>query len=158
MRKCTFIIFLSTFAMLLIYCSRDKSISLAPNSDYDPISFNLKVDFLNDPIKSLQDIISISKIRKSGYGLLLNLDNSYSKSEIDTLKRQFQKIDINAIHSFNVKEQDTLKSNVQIAMKGAKFIWLLRKNKNNLESTPLGSVISAITKDNKHSTIIVESK
>lgn len=158
MRKCAIILFLSTFAMLSIYCSRDKSKSFIPNSDYDSISHSLKVDFLNDPEKSLKDIINLSKVRKSGYGLLLNMDSAYSVSELDALKRKFQKLDINAVHSFDISLEESLQNKIPIAMDGAKFIWILDKKNINLDSISLGKTISAIQNKKAANALIVITK
>lgn len=155
MKKGAIILFLSIFAMLFIYCSRDKSYSFVPNADYDPVSNSLKVDFLNDPEKSLQDIIHLSKIRKSGYGLLLNVDNSYSKSKLDTLKRQFQKLDINAIHSFDIVSKDSLQNKIKIAIEGAQFIWVLN-SKQDWENQYLGLMILKIQSSNENPPLLVK--
>lgn len=154
MRKCATILFLSTLAMLSIYCSRDKSNSVVTNLEYDQPSNSLKVDFLNDPEKSLRDIIHLSEIQKSGYGLLLNLDNSYSKSELDTLKRQFQKLDINAVHSFNIVSKDSLQNKIKVAMEGAQFIWIL-ENKQDWENQYLGFMIRKIQSSNENPPLVV---
>lgn len=140
--------------MLSIYCSRDKSNSVVTNLEYDQPSNSLKVDFLNDPEKSLRDIIHLSEIQKSGYGLLLNLDNSYSKSELDTLKRQFQKLDINAVHSFNIVSKDSLQNKIKIAIEGAQFIWIL-ENKQDWENQYLGFMIRKIQSSNENPPLVV---
>lgn len=137
-------------------CSQNNSDSIIENADFDPKTFTLKVNYLNNPDTSLLEIIALSNIRKSGYGLLLNVENYYSKSELDTLKRKFQKLDINAVHSFNISLEDSLQTKIQIAIDGAQFIWILDNKIRNWQTESLGNYISGIQTQDK--SLIVLSK
>lgn len=85
----------------------------------------------------LNTIISLSGIRKDGYGVLLNFKKTVSNAEIDSLKLKLQKLDINAIHSFQISQTDSLPNHISIAAKNSKFIWILGKKDENKTFTDL---------------------
>lgn len=130
--------------LLFMQCSQNKPSGVIDNADYTNQTNTLKVDYQNNPDTSLLQILSFSNIRKSGYGLLLNIDNSFSKSDIDTLKYKFQKLDINAIHSYDVVSVNKLPNHIKVALEDAKFIWILDESNIEIESIPLGITISEV--------------
>ncbi|MEZ5195390.1 MAG: hypothetical protein R2764_03005 [Bacteroidales bacterium] len=111
---------------------KEKISSEEGASRYDETLHLLGVDFADHPQKSIEKVIWYSGIRKSGYGILLNVHNAFAEPEIDTLKMKFQKEDINAIHRFDINLSDTLKNRVFVAMQGARFIWVLKNGELNL--------------------------
>ncbi|MDB4303983.1 hypothetical protein N9934_04270, partial [Desulfosarcina sp.] len=115
----------------------------------------LKVNYSSNPDTSLLQIVEFSNIRKSGYGILLNIENAFSKKELDELKLKFQKMDINAIHSFNISLTDTLESKVSIATEGAKFVWLLNTKNIEWESMPVGQLIKILQDSTEQKVLIV---
>lgn len=121
------------FSCLVLSCIQQSDKSSMENSIdiYDSSLYLLGIDFNNNPKESIDQIIHLSGIRKSGYGILLNLENSYLKSELDTIKMKFQIEDINAIHSFDIKLSDTIKNHIYVAMDGARFIWILNGKMRN---------------------------
>jgi len=158
MKKRIVILWFVILALLFTYCSHDKSYSFVTKADYNSVTHSLKVDYNNYPDTSLLEIIAFSNIRKSGYGLLLNLENSYSKSELDTLKRKFQKLDINAVHSFNISVNDSVPRNIQVAIEGSQFFWILEKEQSHWKGNPLGEIISKLETITNNKALLVETK
>lgn len=157
MRKGSNILSIIILGVFLIYCSQKNANTIIDNADYNSQTHSLRVDLANNPDTSILEIIALSDIRKSGYGLLLIVENSYSTSELDTLIRKFQKQDINAVHSFNISISDSLQKKKYIAMEGAKFIWILDKKNMYEETTQLFNAISAIQKNTKNNVLIVQT-
>ena len=54
--------------------------------------------------------------------------------ELDSLKLKLRKLDINAIHSFEINENDSIPKNIKVAVEGSKFIWILYSHESNLKS------------------------
>lgn len=155
MKKIGWIIIVVTCMVMLNSCDQNKNDSFINSANYNSPQHTLFVNFTANPDTSLLQIIEYSEIRKSGYGLLLNVENTYLKSELDALKLKLQKLDINAIHSYNISLTDTLESKVSIAMEGAKFVWLLKKKNSEWESTPLGDAINNLQKNTEKKVLIV---
>ena len=157
MRKNTLILLFATFGFLILQCSQNNTHSIIENADHSSQTNYLKVDYSNNPDTSLLEIIALSNIRKSGYGLLLNVDYYYSQSELDTLKRKFQKLDINAVHSFNVLNSDSLQTKLKVATEGAQFIWIL-DDSQDWQHQNLGRLITNLQSSNDNSVLIVINK
>lgn len=141
--------------IILDSCTYNKNDSITENAEYNGQTNMLKIDFTNKPDTSLLQIIAYSNIQKSGYGVLLNIENSYSKSDLDALKLKFQKLDINAIHNYNISLRDTLELKTRVAMKGAKFVWLLGNVNNDWPSKPVGQFISNLKSSEEDRVLIV---
>ena len=139
-------------------CIQKNANPIIELADYDDKIHLLKVDYLNYPDTSLLEIIAFSNIRKSGYGVLLNLDSSYSKPELDALKLKFKRQDINAIHSFDITTTGVVQNHIRVAMDGAKFIWLLDKKQINLNTISLGRTIADLKEKKEEKVLIVTSK
>jgi hypothetical protein len=118
--------------------------TVVKNADFDSKTNTLLIDYLNNPDTSLLQIIELSGIRKTGYGLLLNLDKSYSENEIKSIKLKLQKLDINAIHSFDITTNAPMEKKESIAMEDAMFIWVLDRQNTYRQSDFLGQKISEI--------------
>lgn len=141
--------------MIFFQCSHSKIDPIVEHADYNLQSHSLNIDYSTNPDTSLLQIIALSNIRKSGYGILLNMENSYSKSELDILILKFKKLDINAVHSFDLSQTEPLPHKVLVAMEGAKFVWILSKNNTNIKLTSLGNSIKAIQNKKEDKTLIV---
>ncbi|MCB0806138.1 MAG: hypothetical protein KDC05_10100 [Bacteroidales bacterium] len=116
-----------SFLFLLISCVniQPEGESWLQNANFDPETRILKLppDYNLDTV--LQQIIFLSEIRKEGYGVLLNADATVQQKKIDQIIYKFRKLDINAVHQFNLPSQDSIPNHVKVAMEGAKFIWIL---------------------------------
>ncbi len=138
------------FLSLLIItfsCSFNQSESLIDDAVYDNQLHIIGVDYPETTNTSLQQVIHFSDIRKRGYGVLLNIDSSYSQKEIDDLKLELQKLDINAIHSYDIGLQDSLKNSIRVALEGAMFIWLIENDDLNLDNSPIGYLLKSLRKN-----------
>lgn len=150
-----------TFFILVIcmlglnFCSQNNNDSIFENANYDSKTNTLKVDYSNNPDTSILQIIALSNIRQTGYGILLNIENTYPKSDLDALKLKFQKVDINAIHSYDISLTDSLEAKVQIAIEGAKFVWLLGSSGNDWKSKPIGQLISNLHDTEEDKVLVV---
>jgi len=154
-------LYLATFGLLfliLVSCNNNNDQDFFENAIYDGQLHILAVDYPNNIDTSFQQIIQFSNIRRSGYGILLNINDAYAKLEIDTLKRRLQKLDINSVHSFEIVLQDSVKRNVKVAMAGAKFIWILGQEKLDLQNTYLGLILKSIKNDPNSKQLIVSNK
>jgi len=129
---------------LVSSCMIRNDEAVVKNADFDSTTNSLYVDYLNNPDTSLLQIIQLSGIRKTGYGLLLNLDESYSENEIKSIKLKLQKLDINAIHSFDITTNAPMEKKESIAMEDAMFIWVLDRQNTHWQSDFLGQKISEI--------------
>ncbi|RLC53848.1 MAG: hypothetical protein DRH89_10155 [Candidatus Cloacimonadota bacterium] len=139
-------------------CSQNNPEVIVKNADFNSETNTLQVDYMNNPDTSLLEIVALSNVHKSGYGLLLNIDNAYSNPELDTLKLKFRKLDINAVHSFDVVSVETLPANIIVAMEDTKFIWILDKKHLKFNEIPFGKAISAIQEKREDKMLIVISK
>ena len=144
--------------VLFMRCSRNNPDMIGLNADFNSETNTLQVDYINNPDTSLLEIVALSNVRKSGYGLLLNIDNAYSKPELDTLKLKFRKLDINAVHSFDIGTAESLPANIKVAMEDTKFIWILDERNTNLKTTSLGKTISEVQDKRDAKSLIVISK
>jgi len=155
MKRIATILSLIVSMVIINSCNQTKNNSVLENANYNLQQHNLVVDYQLNPDTSLLQIIEFSDIRKSGYGILLNIDNNLSKTEMDELKLKFQKLDINAIHSFNVSLTDTLDSKVRIAMEGAKFVWILKNKDTKWKSMPIRNEISNLQNKTEQKILVV---
>ncbi len=144
--------------LLFMRCSQNNPEVIVKNADFNSETNTLQVDYMNNPDTSLLEIVALSNVHKSGYGLLLNIDNAYSNPELDTLKLKFRKLDINAVHSFDVVSVETLPANIIVAMEDTKFIWILDKKHLKFNEIPFGKAISAIQEKREDKMLIVISK
>lgn len=158
MTKPIFIAYLIIWGLIFLQCAHSDIDPIIEQADYDQQSHTLHIDYSSNPDTSLLQIIALSNIRKSGYGLLLNIENSYTNSELDTLKLKFRRQDVNAIHSFNIFPSQALKRKVSVAMEGAAFIWILNRNNINIKLTDLGINLSAIQNKKEDRPLIVLKK
>ncbi len=155
MTKPVLLINMIIIGTIFFQCSHSKIDPIVEHADYNLQSHSLNIDYSANPDTSLLQIIALSNIRKSGYGILLNVEDSYSKSEMDTIIYKFKKLDINAVHSFDLSQTDTVPHKVLVAMEGSKFVWILSKKNINIKLTPLGNSISAIQNKKEDRTLIV---
>lgn len=155
MKKITTSFFLVFCSLILNSCSQVKTDSIIENADYNAQTHTLKIDYITNPDTSLLQIISFSGIRQSGYGLLLNHENSYSESELNALKFKFKKLDINAIHSYDISSLDSIKLKTKTAIEGAKFVWILDNSKNDWKSKSIGKIISNLTNTKENRFLVV---
>jgi len=149
---------LITFFSLIILtssCNFKSNDNFIRDAGYDSQLHILGVNYPQEIDTSLLQVIHLSGIRDSGYGLLLNIDSSYSQKEIETLKLKLQKLDINAIHSFDIVLQDSLKKSIRIAMEGAKFIWLIKKDDLALNNTYAGHLLQYQKRDSVLRNLII---
>lgn len=153
MRKQSFYIFL-LFTLFLGACYHSTNeLSKDDYTNYDTGLNLLGVDYSGDSKKSIKQVIEFSNIRKSGYGVLINIESSYSKAELDAIKLKLQKEDINAIHSFDVNQNDSIMKNVFVAMEGAQFVWFLSEEIGAADESQIKQLIIHI--DKKNSLIVV---
>ena len=75
--------------IILTGCGFDQKPLQLSNADYNPESHTLIVDFENNPDTTLQQIIELSDIRRSGYGVLLNVHNASSNEKIETIRYRY---------------------------------------------------------------------
>ncbi len=155
MKKIVTSLFLIICLLMLNFCVQNENESIFANADYDAQTNTIKIDYQTNPDTSLLQIIAYSNIRHSGYGLLLNINNAYSKSELAALKLKFQKLDINAIHSYDYSLSDTLPLKTRVAIEGAKFVWLLGNSNNDWKSKPIDSIINSIQDKTEYKVLIV---
>jgi len=139
----------------LSFCTQKKNDLISKNADFNNLTNTLRIDYKNHPDTSLLQIIAFSNIRLAGFGVLLNMDNAFSKAELEALKLKFKMMDINAIHSYDISTKDTLRLKTQVAMEGAKFIWLLGNLKNDWKSKPIGQIISNFQKTEEGKVLVV---
>lgn len=145
------------FSLLVITfsCSLNQSESFINDAIYDSQLHIIGVDYPETTDTSLQQVIHFSNIRKRGYGVLINIDSSYSQQEIDDLNLKLQKLDINAIHSYDIRLQDSLKNSIRVALEGAMFIWLIENDELNLDNTPIGYLLRSLRKNSVTQNLII---
>ena len=121
--------FLTYLSLLVAFSScinlQPEDESWLKNADYDPEERILFLAPNYDLDTVLQQIIFLSEVRKEGYGVLLNVDGTVPQKQIDLIAYKFRKLDINAVHDFELPLTDTIPNHVKVAMEGAKFIWIL---------------------------------
>ena len=139
-------------------CRHHNSDKISSGLEFDQDLSLLGIDYAKIPEKSIRQIIQLSKIRSAGYGILLNLNNSISESQLDTLKRKFQKEDINAVHCFDITKGDSMQVRIMFAVEGAKFIWILNNNNYEIGSPEFIPLISSLQRSINNEGIIVVSK
>jgi len=125
------------------------------HADFDIESRVLSIASSTSIDTVLQQVIFLSGIKHDGYGILLDIDGSLLESKIDSLIYKFRKLDINAIHHFNVQSDQTVKNHVLVAIDDAKFIWMFPGNKQAMKSDSLLSLMEAIVTAVKNGGIIV---
>ena len=155
MRKVRIPLCLIACLFSLSFCSQKKNDLISNNANFNNLTNTLTVDYKNHPDTSLLQIKAFSNIKQSGYGLLLNIENAYTKSDLEALKLKFKMMDINAIHTYDISLKDTLQLKTQVAMKGAKFIWLLGNSNNDWKSKPVGQIISNFQKTEEDKVLVV---
>lgn len=158
MRNISFLWSLIFSVLLLNNCSQNNHVQFLNAADYDASTHTLHIDYKSNPDTSLIQIIALSNIRKSGYGVVLNLDNAYSEIELKSMKLNLQKQDINAVHSFNISINDSLESKIKVAMKGAKFIWLINSNKLDWKTKAIGNNLETIQNNTETRPLLVLNK
>lgn len=124
-----------SFLFLLLIsasCFNEKEKQNFENVDFNEVTNTLTINFNENPDKSLQQIISVSEIRKNGYGVLLNINQSISGKDLDLIKLKLRKLDINAVHDFHVNGKLEQHGKIRSALRGAKFIWVFDSN-NSLD-------------------------
>lgn len=141
--------------LVSVSCQFQQGDDNIKNAIYDSQLHILGVDYPVNKDTSLQQLIHFSNIRKEGYGILLNIDSSYTVQEINTLKLKLQKQDINAIHSYDIGLQDSLKKSIRVAMEAAEFIWLIEKDDLNLKHTPTGYFLKGLKSDSISQNLII---
>ena len=98
-------------------------------ADFDPETRVLSLTASGDIDTALHQIIFLSGIREGGYGVLLNIGGAKSRQEIDSLKHKFRKLDINAVHDFDIQPDRPVDKHIEVAIEGAEFIWLFTGDK-----------------------------
>ncbi len=104
--------------------SSSPDTSIVDGSDFDPGSRTLFIDRGQSQDTSLRQVIALSGIRTSGYGLLVNVDSSASLSFLESLRDRFKKLDINAVHILPVNGDGLADNKTAAAVAGARFTWV----------------------------------
>jgi len=148
-------LFLIILIVLNVSCSNKSNEKLFESVNFDKNLKILAIDYEQQKDTTLLQIIHYSGIRKSGYGLLLNLNSSFTPFQLDSLKYQLQIQDINAIHSFEVKSNDSVPNCIRIAIEGARFSWILWNGDSSKNLSLPNEIINSLRLSNANSGIVV---
>jgi len=153
--KISAFLFLIILIVLNVSCSNKSNEKLFESVNFDKNLKILAIDYEQQKDTTLLQIIHYSGIRKSGYGLLLNLNNSFTHFQLDSLKYQLQIQDINAIHSFEVKSNDSVPNCIRIAIEGARFSWILWNGDSSKNLSLPNEIINSLKLSEANNGIVV---
>ena len=136
-------------------CLRDDASIYLSSINFNEDHKILSINYNSNPDTAIHQIIYKSGVRKKGYGLLLNVDQSASSDELKKLTYQFQLQDINAVHSFDINSGETPNHNVIVALEQARFIWIFSNNMYNLSGNECQPVIQAVKQATNSGAILV---
>ena len=150
LRKYCFIL-----AGLLTSCMSSPEAPFMKGARFDAGSRVLCVDYPHSPDTALRQIIYFSGVRKNGYGVLVNIDSAFPTSAVSALKEQFKKLDLNAIHDYQVDSREEVNALVLTAVEGARFTWVFSKDTAWSEIPTLEPLKSSIGKSTLSGGILV---
>jgi len=130
--------------LALLSCMGEQDNAAFSKAQFDEQTNTLTVNYPDNTDTTLQQIILFSKVRVSGYGLLLNFNSTLSRESIADLKERFKKLDINAVHDFNLSSAEEMDVKTRVAIEGAKFIWVFSKDRNWVQQPEFHEVNQAI--------------
>jgi len=125
-QRCIYSVFV--IGLMLSSCLHEPPEQYTKNADFSSKTRILRIDFESNPDTSLQQIILLSGIRNSGYGILLNVDNFCTETDIKKIKTKFKKQDINVVHEFSFDSDQNISGHILTGIERADFIWVLSKN------------------------------
>ena len=141
--------------LALLSCMGEHDHAALSKAQFDERTNTLTVDFPDNTDTALQQIILFSKVRVSGYGLLLNLNNTLSRQSIEDIKERFKKLDINAVHDFNLSSAEEMDAKINVAIEGAKFIWVFSNDRNWAQQPEFHEVKQAIITSTRSGGVLV---
>ncbi|MCB2220234.1 MAG: hypothetical protein KQI35_07570 [Bacteroidetes bacterium] len=151
-------LYLATIALIFASCMPDDATLYLKSADFNPQHRVLGVDYATKPDTTLHQIILKSGIRESGYGIILNVDNSLTENESRELVHALQLQDINAVHVFHINSETTPENNVIVAIEQARFNWVFSKNIFNLSGMDCKPMVSALKVSTESGGILVIEK
>jgi hypothetical protein len=151
-------LYLAFIALFMISCMPEDARLYLKSADFNPQHRVLGVDYASKPDTTLHQIILKSGIRESGYGIILNVDNTLTENESRELLHALQLQDINAVHVFKIESETTPANNVIVAAEQARFNWVFSKNIFNLSGMDCKPIVSALKVSTESGGILVIDK
>ena len=111
-------------AFLMSSCMQHADEPYLKGADFQPDRRILTVDYMQKPDTTLHQVIALSGIRSSGYGVLINVDGAASERYLDEIRERFKKLDINAVHIFSSAAGGGIDKKTRAAVEGARFTWV----------------------------------
>lgn len=141
--------------LALLSCMGGQDNGAQSKAQFDERTNTLTVDFPDNTDTALQQIILFSKVKVSGYGLLLNFNSTLSHESIADIKDRFKKLDINAVHDFNLSSAEEMDAKINVAIEGAKFTWVFSNDRNWAQQPEFHEVKQAIIASTRSGGVLV---